>query len=145
MATPNQRTGTSSSASNTPISEHMSPAPHSIRSTQSLAAAHKLMRSHRLRHLPVLDAAGRLVGIVSERDLYLLETFKDVDAQAVQVEAAMTSDIYAVSPGEPLGNVVREMARNKNGCALVVESGNVVGIFTAIDALQAFAEQLGRT
>ena len=48
----------------------MTRAPLSIRPEQTLAEAHRLMRKHRIRHLPVVDR-GKLVGIVSQRDLML--------------------------------------------------------------------------
>lgn len=120
------------------IAAFMTSSPHSIGRDQSLAAAHRLMREHRIRHLPVLEG-GRLVGILSDRDLHLAETLKDVDAERVPVEDAMTPTPYAVSPSTPLGEVAREMAEQKIGSAVVMEGRTVVGVFTVIDALRALA------
>jgi acetoin utilization protein AcuB len=121
----------------------MTNAPHSIGVDQSLALAHQVMREHRIRHLPVLRA-GKLVGLVSQRDLYLVETLKDVDPGAVTVEEAMAAEAYAVPPTALLSRVAKTMAEKRYGCAVVMEGGEVVGIFTAVDALSALAKILGR-
>lgn len=123
------------------ISKYMTPSPHSIGRDQTLSAAHKVMREHRCRHLPVLHG-GKLVGIISERDLHLVETLKDVDPEEVTVEDAMLTQVYSVSPDTPLDEVVSEMAGKKYGSAVVIQNGKVVGIFTTVDACRALAELL---
>ena len=121
----------------------MTESPHSIGHDQPLAIAHELMRKHKIRHLPVLDA-GKLVGIVTDRDLHLIETLKDVDPKKVLVEEAMTSDVYATTPEAPLHEVAAAMAERKLGCAVVLDPHHkVIGVFTTTDALRAVAE-LGR-
>jgi acetoin utilization protein AcuB len=116
----------------------MTPQPLTIGRRQSLSTAHRLMRDHRVRHLPVLEQ-GELIGIVSQRDLYFLETIRGVDLDNDFVEDAMTSDTYAVGPDASIGTVARHMARHRYGCAVVVERGKVAGIFTATDALRLIA------
>jgi acetoin utilization protein AcuB len=119
----------------------MSPAPHTIAADQMLDEAHRLMRSHRIRHLPVLRQ-GKLVGIVSQRDLMLIESLPDVDPAEVPVEDAMSSPIYVVGPRAPLAAVATEMADRKLGSAIVVEKGRVVGVFTVTDACRALARMI---
>jgi len=119
----------------------MSPAPHSVGKDQPLAVAHQLMREHGLRHLPVLEH-GKLVGLLSERDLYYLETIAGVDPENERVEEGMSQDVYCVSPEARLLDIVVEMMTQKYGCAVVVESTKVVGIFTTTDALRLLAECL---
>ena len=123
------------------ISKFMTTAPHTIGLEQTMAQAHKMMREHRIRHLPVLRG-GKLVGILSDGDLHLIETLRDVDPEKVLVEDAMTETPYYVSPETPLDEVVAEMAKHKYGCAVVMLKENVVGIFTTVDACRAFAEML---
>lgn len=123
------------------ISKYMTTSPITIGKDQTLAFAHKMLREHRFRHLPVLDG-GRLVGMISDRDLHLIETLKDVDPQRVTVEDAMTPDPYAVAPDAALDEVVGEMAEKKYGSAVVVDNHKVVGVFTTVDAMSAFAELL---
>lgn len=123
---------------NPPIRQFMSKVPVTIGRHQTMAMAHELMRSHSIRHLPVLDA-GALVGVVSVGDLHLVETLKDVDPKAVLVEEAMSDKPYAVAPTEALGTVAESMARRKCGSAVIVDRGRVVGVFTTVDALRALA------
>lgn len=117
----------------------MTPSPHSIGSQQTLSVAHKIMPDYGLRHLPVLDG-GKLVGVVSQRDLYFIETLRDVDAASTTVSDAMTQDAYTVPPGTPLDEVADAMAREKYGCAIVAEHGKMLGIFSAVDGLRALAQ-----
>jgi len=119
----------------------MSPCPHSIGQEQTLETAHAMMRKWKIRHLPVLNA-GRIVGLLSLRDLHLVETLKDVDPSKVSVEDAMSPEPYMIDANADLRAVAIEMAMRKLGSALVVRSGKVVGIFTTTDALRALFELL---
>lgn len=124
------------------IRHYMTPSPITIGQDQSLNVAHEVMRAHRIRHLPVLEH-GRLIGIVSERDLHLVETLRDVDPASVRVEEAMTPEPYAVSPDTSLEWVVSEMAEHKYGAAVVVDSRHkVLGVFTTVDALRSLQDLL---
>jgi acetoin utilization protein AcuB len=123
------------------IQKWMSTSPFTIERSEPLEAAHRIMRKESIRHLPVLEG-GKLVGIVSERDLHLIETLTDIDPTRVKIEDAMTSHPYFVAPEARIDEVVNEMAEHKYGSAIVMDNGKVVGIFTTIDALRAFTELL---
>lgn len=123
------------------ISKYMTTTPHTIGVDQTLQTAHKLMRDHHFRHLPVLQG-GKLVGMVTERDLALIETLKDVDPTKVTVEDAMTPAPYTVAPDALLDEVVATMAEHRYGSAVVVDNNHVVGVFTTVDALVAFSDLL---
>jgi acetoin utilization protein AcuB len=125
------------------VRRHMTPSPVTIGREQSLTVAHRLMREHHIRHLPVL-ARGRLVGLVSQRDLHFIETLRDVDRDLVAVEDAMSEPVYKVAPGARLATVVKEMADRRIGSAIVVDRGKVVGVFTAVDGLRVLADLLAR-
>jgi acetoin utilization protein AcuB len=122
-----------------PIREFMTEAPHSIGADQTLSTAHEMMRRHRIRHLPVLRA-GKLVGLLSQRDLYLVETLPDVDPDRVTVEEAMSQHVSSVAPATSLERVAVMMADRKHGCVVVMEDEDVIGIFTSTDALRALAD-----
>lgn len=124
-----------------PVRKFMSTAPYTIGFDQTMERAHQLMREHKIRHLPVLRA-NELVGVVSDGDLHLVETLRDVDPAKVTVEDAMTQDPYTVGPETPVDTVVMEMARHKYGSVIVMDNHHVVGVFTTNDACQAFAELL---
>jgi acetoin utilization protein AcuB len=123
------------------IQHHMTTSPHSIGVDQMLSVAHARMREHRIRHLPVLSG-GKLVGIVTERDLNLIETLRDVDPTKVSVEEAMTAEVHAVTPDTPLDEVVAEMATHKYGCVVIMQNAHVVGIFTTVDACRTLGTLL---
>jgi acetoin utilization protein AcuB len=124
------------------VQEYMSIAPVVVSSDRTLAEAHRLMRERSIRHLPVVDQ-GRLVGVVSQRDLYLLETLNGVDPGTETVREAMAPEPYAVPPDAPLEDVAKEMAERKYGSAVVVDRGSVIGLFTTVDALRALASVVG--
>jgi len=123
------------------IGKYMTVQPHTIGADQSLSKAGKMMAEFRLRHLPVL-AGGKLVGIVTDRDLGLVQSFRDVDPDVITVDEAYSPDPYITSPEASLAEVCAEMAQHKFGCALVCDNHKLVGIFTWIDALNAFNELL---
>ncbi len=123
------------------IQKYMTTTPHSISADQTLAAASKMMEQHSIRHLPVLEA-NKLLGVLTDRDLKFVETFRDVDPATLTVADAMIEKPYVVSPDTPLDEVVATMASEKYGSAIVVQNHNVVGIFTTVDACRALAELL---
>lgn len=118
------------------IDKFMTESPHTIGADQTLAKAEKLMRQLKVRHLPVLQG-GKLVGILSDRDIRLVESFKDVDPEIMTVSEAYTEEPFSVAPSTPLSEVCAKMAHRKYGSVLVVDRNKLVGIFTWIDALNA--------
>jgi acetoin utilization protein AcuB len=121
----------------------MTPTPHTIGPTRSLTAARKMMVANQVRHLPVLEG-GRIVGLLSERDLFLVESLPGVNPTDVQVEEAMVQNVFTVEPDAPIGDVVATMIERKLGSTVISEGEHVVGVFTTIDALQALAELLAK-
>lgn len=122
------------------IQKFMTPMPHTIGKDITIRKAFEQMREYHIRHLPVQEA-GKLVGVLTDRDLKLAASFKG--AFELTVDEVMTSDPYIVQPETPLDQVVFEMAEHKYGCAIIQQqNGKVVGIFTAIDALRVLGETL---
>jgi CBS domain-containing protein len=117
------------------VAAFMTPQPVTIGRNQTLATAHRMMRDSGVRHLPVLEH-GDLVGVLTQRDLYFLETLRGVNLDDDVVDDAMTMETYAVTPDTPVATVAKHMARKRYGCAVVMERGRVAGIFTATDGLR---------
>lgn len=116
------------------IDKVMTPMPHTIGKDISIKKAMELMREYRIRHLPVQEE-GKLVGIITDRDIKLASSFQGQDD--LTVEDVMTPDPYAVPPQTPLDSVAEEMAEHKYGSVIVrQENGKVVGIFTAVDGFR---------
>jgi acetoin utilization protein AcuB len=119
----------------------MTASPRTISPDAALAHAHQVMRGAGIRHLPVCEK-GVVVGVISARDLLLLESLPNVDPKEARVYEAMIRDVFSVPPETPLGEVVETMVARKLGSAIVVDGSNVVGVLTTIDALQALHELL---
>ncbi|MFL5410333.1 MAG: CBS domain-containing protein [Myxococcales bacterium] len=118
------------------VADVMSKDPCCIQSTETLRQAHWTMLTRGVRHLPVLEGE-RLVGVVSERDLYLVESVSVVDAEQKPVSAAMSTPPFTTRPDTALREVVHVMRVQRYGSSVVVDGERVVGIFTRNDALRA--------
>ena len=123
------------------IVDFMTANPVTIPSDLSLADAALRMYDHGIRHLPVLEQ-GHVVGIVSERDLAMVMGIPGVDKERVEVVEAMVPHPYIVAPTTPLVEVLTTMKERKLGTAVVMEGGQMRGIFSVIDALGAFVDML---
>jgi acetoin utilization protein AcuB len=117
----------------------MTKAPHTIGVEQSLRVARQMMSQHHVRHLPVLHG-GTFVGVLSDRELESFETLPG--SSQITVEEAMVGDAYVTPSDAPLDAVADEMARRRVGSAIVTTNNDVVGVFTAVDALRALADAL---
>ena len=126
----------------TTIAEWMTPLPHTIGQEQTLSAAQAIMDAHEIRHLPVLHG-GRLVGLLSERDVGLIGALNDVNPDVVKVEEAMSAEPWTVRHDALAVDVIREMSRHKYGSAVVLDDrGKLLGIFTTHDAILVLGELL---
>jgi acetoin utilization protein AcuB len=123
----------------TTVGAYMTKAPHTIGVEQSLRVARQMMSQHHVRHLPVLHG-GAFVGVLSDREL---ESFEALPGSSqITVEEAMVADAYVTPSDAPLDAVADEMAKRRLGSAIVVTDSDVVGVFTAVDALRALADAL---
>ena len=123
------------------VEEFMTANPVCVALNTPVHGAHAAMRGANVRHLVVMDGE-RLAGVVSQRDLYLIETLTEADPASAIVEEAMSVEPYIVSPMTPLAEVAKTMWRERHSSAIVVRDDQVVGIFTAMDALHALADLL---
>lgn len=64
------------------------------------------------------------------------------DQAQVQVNEAMTQEVFTIGPRSSVKKVVAEMAEHKYGSAVVIDKGHVVGIFTTVGALKALCSFL---
>jgi acetoin utilization protein AcuB len=122
----------------------MTPFPHSIDVDAPLEDAHKLMREHRFRHLPVMSG-GEIVGVLTDRDIKLVlgPDFGNPDERELRVRDAYVERPCVVPASTPVAKVARVMAQNRIGSAIVTKHGKLVGIFTVTDACRALAEIIG--
>jgi acetoin utilization protein AcuB len=113
--------------------------PITIDRGEPISHARRLMQTHNIRHLPVIHA-GKLVGIVSQRDLQRFDSIADLDPRLVPVGEAMTKPPYAVHADAPLREVADQMASRHCGSVVVVdEQQRVLGLLTAGGGLRALS------
>ena len=122
----------------------MTPFPHTVDVDAPLEEAHKLMREHRFRHLPV-TANGGIVGVLTDRDINLIlePDFDSPAKRKLKVRDAYIEKACVVPASTPVSKVARLMADNHIGSAIVTKHDKLVGIFTVTDACRALAEVLG--
>jgi acetoin utilization protein AcuB len=123
------------------ISKFMTTTPRIGGRDLTLEAAERLMAEAGIRHLPIVEE-GRLLGVLTQRDLRFAASFAGVDVKRDTVAGAMIEEPYSVSPETPLDEVVQTMAEHKYGSAIIVQHDHVVGVFTTVDACRALAELL---
>jgi acetoin utilization protein AcuB len=124
----------------------------SIHPDMPIQDALNLMHKEHLRRLPVVDKRGKLVGIVSERDL-LHASPSDATSLSVwelnyliskiTVDRIMTKDVITITEDTPLEEAARLMADGKVGCMPVMHDDEMVGIITETDLFKVFLELLG--
>lgn len=141
------------------VRDVMTAKPMTIDPEAPLETAVAVMRERGLRHLPVVDDAGRLVGIVTDRDIrsaivgpaiaeYASTTDRGRlralagDLHDVRVGHVMTWGALTTAPDALVAQAAAVMADARIGCLPVVESQQLVGILTEHDVLKALAATL---
>jgi len=134
------------------VRDRMTLNPVTITPEVSVTEALRLMNEKKIRRLPVLDGAGKLAGIVSDRDLLLaspspatsLAIWEIHDLLAkLTVEKTMTRQVITVSEDTPLEEAARVMVDNKIGGLPVMRGGSLVGIISESDLFKTLLELLG--
>jgi acetoin utilization protein AcuB len=135
------------------VADCMSRGAATIHADALARGAAEMMRTRRIRHLPVVDRDGGLVGIVTDRDVRQVLFAPAIQARArdladalktVTVQDVMTRAVLTVQPETPLRDAARLMHERKVGALPVVSGGRIVGILSETDVLKAFAQALGR-
>jgi acetoin utilization protein AcuB len=134
------------------VRDYMSQPPIVISPSTPISEALKKMRDGGIRRLPVVDSAGRLTGIVSDKDLLHAEPSSATSLSIweisyllgrITVEQVMTRDVLTVGPTTPLEEAAQIMVDRKIGGLPVVEADHVLGVITETDIFRVFALLLG--
>jgi len=134
------------------VGERMTRNPVTISDDTNIDDALHLMRERKVRRLPVLDASGQMVGIVSDEDLLHASPSPATSLSVYElhyllsklnVRSVMSSPVITIKPDTPLEEAARIMADNKIGGLPVVEDNQLKGIITETDVFKILLELLG--
>ncbi|HEY3580639.1 MAG TPA: CBS domain-containing protein, partial [Pyrinomonadaceae bacterium] len=123
------------------VGQFMSTDLFTVKPDDLIDLAASVMDWRHIRHVPVEDAAGRLVGLVTHRGLLRVMSSGNrfVDRSPVTVRQVMVENPVTVSPATSSLEAIEVMRRNRVGCLPVVEGEELVGIVTSYDFLEASA------
>jgi acetoin utilization protein AcuB len=121
----------------------MTPFPYSVDTDDTVVEVERLIEEHGVRHIPV-QQDGRVVGIISQRDVYrLLDRFlPSADKAQIRARDIMMAEPYLVGFDAPLNEVALEMAKRHIGSAIVLHHEKLAGILSATDICRILAEVL---
>jgi acetoin utilization protein AcuB len=134
------------------VGERMRRNPVTVTEDVGIGEALRIMHENKVRRLPVLNRHGKLVGIVSEKDLLQaspspatsLSIFElNYLLSKLTVKKVMTSPVITVDEQTPLEEAARIMADNRIGGLPVMRGDELVGIITETDLFKIFLELLG--
>jgi CBS domain-containing protein len=130
-----------------PVSEIMQREVVTLAPEETLDLSQDLMRLGRLRHLPVLDSGGVLVGIVSSRDLFEASLARTLEfdlperrrfLRTIAVADVMTRDVVTLGPDASLADAARVLTKRKIGCLPIVgRDRELLGLVTDTDLIEA--------
>lgn len=126
------------------VAHIMTPDPATIRASATAGEAAREMQRLRLRHLPVVDEAGKLVGMLSDRDLRgpLVGTEGAAPLAGTPLASLMTKDVVTARAEEELGIVARRIVDRRIGAVPIVDAQGVpVGIISYVDVLRRLADE----
>jgi acetoin utilization protein AcuB len=131
------------------VKDRMSVHPLTISENESIFGAHHYMQDQNIRHLPVVNKAGKMVGLVTEDDLLKAEpsgvtllSVWEINSllNKVKVKDVMVRDVITTSEDMPIEEAAHLMMEHKIGCLPVLRDGKLVGLITETDIFQTFME-----
>jgi CBS domain-containing protein len=132
------------------VRDLMTPNPYTLAPRDTLASLYDLMDTHRVRHVPIVDSDGELVGLLTHTDLAMtaLGSLSDLPLsqerdllQRRRIREVMVTEVETVEPEASLAEAAQTLFENKIGCLPVVEGNHLVGILTESDFVRRFVEE----
>jgi acetoin utilization protein AcuB len=133
------------------VADYMTRSPATVHSDALVRGVVDMMRKRKIRHLPVVDREGHLVGIVTDRNLRQVIFDPAIQARlgdlgdvlnTLTVRDVMTWGVITVRPEAQIREAARLMRERKVGALPVVDGERVVGMLTETDVLRAFQSVL---
>jgi acetoin utilization protein AcuB len=131
------------------VEDRMSKHPLTIGMNQTVSETHKYMQEQNVRHLPVVDKAGNMIGLVTEDDLLKAEPSSATSLSVWEIHSllnrvtakdVMTRDVITTTEDTPIEEAAQHMLEHKIGCLPVMRDGKLVGIITESDIFRTFME-----
>lgn len=129
------------------VDDWMTPDPVTVSPGETIEDARGLLRHYGIRHLPVVDGHGRVLGVISDRDVrvdderlrrlsHLPQVAEALGAERL-VEDVMSSPPHNTAPDASVDEAARLMMSNRIHALPVVDEGRLVGVITTTDCLLA--------
>ncbi len=131
------------------VRDLMTPDVFTLKADDNLTSLYDLMDAEHVRHIPVVDEDGRLVGLVTHRDLLrgALASEEDLPVSVqrdllrrTRVREIMIEDVETIAPDKSVQEAAQVMLDYKYGCLPVLEDGRLVGIITEADFVRCLSD-----
>ncbi len=118
------------------IDEFMTPEPYTLRETDSIDDARKVMTEKHIRHIPVTDNDNHMLGLVTQRDVLAATGHGDVSHEGdsdIRLSDIMIRNVSSIHKTGSLRQAAMYLQSHKYGCLPVVSDDRLVGIITDTD------------
>jgi CBS domain-containing protein len=124
------------------VKDLMSHELYTLKPTDTVRQAQRLMLDKKIRHIPIVDEQGEFVGLLTKRDVLaasvsaladLSSTERDELEAGIPIAKIMITQVIAAEESTPLGDAARFMLDQKHGCLPVFRNGKLLGILTESD------------
>ena len=132
------------------VRDFMTTTVFTIRVDKKIFVAKEIMSWAHIRHVPVVDRDGRVVGMISNRDLLrasiasistrIARMERDQHLWSVPVREVMRTEVETIRPDAPVQEAARKMMEGKVGCLPVVDEGQLLGVISEFDLLGMIAQ-----
>ena len=123
----------------------------SLKVNENFRTVPQKFKEFNIRHLPVVDEDHKLVGLITQRDLYKIQPprrlidgewhYDDEMLDSFVLEHVMRKDPFSMNTKESIGEALLQMVHNKYGCIPIVDDNKIlIGIITQIDILKVAAQ-----
>ena len=124
------------------VENYMTRDPVTVRGDESLAGARHAMHERQVYHLPVMDEADRLIGILSDRDVRSSVGYESELGEKLAVHEVMTPNPVTIPLKATLDAALEILLQSHIGALPVMRFDELVGILSSTDLLTAFRELL---
>jgi len=134
------------------VSDWMTKKVFTVTANDNIVDAIKMMQEKQIKHLPVVGDPGKVVGIMSDRDIkeYTPSKVSSFDVHELnyilyttKVKSIMKKKVVTTTPGTPIEEAAMSMFDHQIGCLPVIESGTLAGIISDKDLFRVLIDITG--